>query len=537
MKIGAYAWALSTILMFSSIPPAMATKICLKSKINGQKIYGELLSFTGRQWELTTDFGRLKLTIDDVFPCDDPGAKPPTTGNRTPDRVQKVINIGRASARPGATSQVELRIAGSNTVGAVLVPTLVTQMLKRNGNNPKRENPHPYTTVIADDKYRLRIEAKGSSTGFKALQRGQAEFAMSSRPIKHTEVAAIKNAGQAGMRDPGREIVLALDGVVPIVAASSKLKGISLHQLQQVFSGSVVNWRQLGLDNAPISVHARDDESGTFDTFHSLVLKPYGVKITANAKRYTSNEELAEEVATNPNAIGFVAAGALAKTGPGVRGLALQGDCGIVQEPNTFNIKTEDYALGRRLFLYSIRKDRTGLARDFVDFALSDAAQPHIVKAGFISQAIETLNDKSYLRRLSLIAVTADEPRGVRLVQRLRGLLRNAKRLSVTFRFQVASAMLDNKARQDGTRLARYLEKNAPKGELLLIGFADSTGDFYYNKKLSHQRAKQAEALLRGNGVAAQRMTTIGMSEWLPAFCNDTESGRTRNRRVEVWLR
>jgi len=246
---------------------------------------------------------------------------------------------------------------------------------------------------------------------------------------------------------------------------------------------------------------------------------------------------LAAEVSKNSNAIGFIAAGALSKAGPRVRGLALKGDCGIIQNPNTFNIKTEDYALGRRLFLYSIDKDRTGLAREFVDFAVSDAAQPYIINAGFISQEITALDGNNYHRRLSEIAATADEPRGVRLVQRLRGLLRNAKRLSVTFRFQVASAMLDNKARQDGTRLARYLEKNAPKGELLLIGFADSTGDFYYNKKLSHQRAKQAEALLRGNVVAAQRMTTIGMSEWLPAFCNDTESGRTRNRRVEVWLR
>ena len=516
MKTGAYTWTLVVIILCASSVSATATKICLQSKISNKKIYGELLSFTGRQWEIATDFGRMKLTTEDAFPCEGPIPEP-----------------------PGTVSQGdELRLAGSNTVGAALVPSLAIQLLKRDGSNPIVDRTaDAYTIIVKDERRTLRIEAKGSSTGFQALKTGEAEIAMSSRPIDDTEVAAIAKVRKRGMQDPGREIVLALDAVVPIVAASSKLEAITLDQLRRIFSGSLVNWSTLGLGNAPITVHARDDESGTFDTFYSLVLEPYGAVLSSKARRYTSNDELAAEVSKNSNAIGFIAAGALSKAGPRVRGLALKGDCGIIQNPNTFNIKTEDYALGRRLFLYSIDKDRTGLAREFVDFAVSDAAQPYIVDAGFISQEITALDGNNYHRRLSEIAATADEPRGVRLARELRNLLYNAERLSVTFRFQTDSAVLDNKALQDGTRLARYLQTNAARRELILIGFADSTGDFSYNEILSQQRAAQAEALLRNNGITARRITTIGMSEELPAFCNTTESGRARNRRVEVWLR
>jgi outer membrane protein OmpA-like peptidoglycan-associated protein len=60
--------------------------------------------------------------------------------------------------------------------------------------------------------------------------------------------------------------------------------------------------------------------------------------------------------------------------------------------------------------------------------------------------------------------------------------LRNARRLSVSFRFQRNSAALDYKARQDISRLARFLKSDAVKfKEVLLLGFTDNTGSFDAN--------------------------------------------------------
>lgn len=508
---------------------AAAKEICLKNRIDGEEFHGDLLSFTGTQWNLDTKYGRMQLNIDRFCVCGDCKASGPI-----PDKIVEIKKQLRLRQSP----KKELRIAGSNTMGAEIVPNLIEQLLKeKDGKTPKVDSENQDTRVIEGDEYIVHIEAKGSSTGFQALQEDTSELAMSSRPIKAEEIAALEKAGVSGMRNPGREVVLALDGVVPIVAKNNKLKTISLLELKQIFSGSIVNWSELGLDEGLISVHARNAVSGTFDTFKTLVLETHGLDLVKSAKRYASDSELARAVSQDPNAIGFVAVGALSKVQSDIRALKLKGACGIVQKPDIFNIKTEDYVLSRRLLLYSTTSNRIGLTRQFIDFALLDEAQRYIVDAGFISQSVKVLDNNTHIQRLRDIQARAETPEIAQIAEKVNGFLLDAKRLSITFRFNTRAKKLDNKSLEDVTRLARYIQTSAPQSKLLLVGFADGVGSFSSNMILSQQRAEQAEILMRENGIPAENITTIGLGELLPTFCNTTEIGRARNRRVEVWLR
>ena len=65
-------------------------------------------------------------------------------------------------------------------------------------------------------------------------------------------------------------------------------------------------------------------------------------------------------------------------------------------------------------------------------------------------------------------------------------------------------------------------------------GHTDSFGTVTYNRWLSEQRAQSVAKELATNGVNQNKMTISGYGEGSPIATNNNESGRARNRRVEV---
>ena len=69
--------------------------------------------------------------------------------------------------------------------------------------------------------------------------------------------------------------------------------------------------------------------------------------------------------------------------------------------------------------------------------------------------------------------------------------------------------------------------------ELVLEGHTDSRGGDEYNRTLSDRRAKAVKAKLSADyGIAADRISAIGYGESRPIDSNETDEGRSRNRRV-----
>jgi OOP family OmpA-OmpF porin len=65
-------------------------------------------------------------------------------------------------------------------------------------------------------------------------------------------------------------------------------------------------------------------------------------------------------------------------------------------------------------------------------------------------------------------------------------------------------------------------------------GHTCSIGSKAYNQQLSERRAKAIYNYLVQKGIDSSRLTTIGFGEERPAFSNDTEEERAKNRRVEL---
>ena len=70
-----------------------------------------------------------------------------------------------------------------------------------------------------------------------------------------------------------------------------------------------------------------------------------------------------------------------------------------------------------------------------------------------------------------------------------------------------------------------------------VIGHTDSTGTQSYNQQLSEKRATSVTRYLSKNGVTRTRMRFSGRGENQPIDSNASSSGRSKNRRVEIYLK
>lgn len=99
--------------------------------------------------------------------------------------------------------------------------------------------------------------------------------------------------------------------------------------------------------------------------------------------------------------------------------------------------------------------------------------------------------------------------------------------------FGFDSSDLQSQARSNLQQLAANLNQH-DRTDVLIIGHTDATGSESYNQALSERRAQSAASYVESQGVAAERVSIRGMGETDPVATNETEEGRTLNRRVEV---
>jgi len=411
------------------------------------------------------------------------------------------------------------RIHGSNTVGEELAPALVKDYLASRGGTEivtKTTDVALETRIEAlldGEPVAVEIHAHGSSTAFADLAAGATDIGMSSRKIKGEEVAKLApTLGDLSLGDA--EHIIALDGLAVVVNPGLAIREMNVATVAAIFAGEIANWQQLGGPDLPIQLFARDDNSGTWDSFDTMVLKPSGKTLADAARRFESSQELSDGVAATPGAIGFIGL-------PYVRRaklLAISGDDNtLALFPNNFTVSTEDYPLARRLYLYLSAQSSNMEARQFIDHVHASQGQGVVGDIGFISQNISATKPP----------VTDDLP--YEYLQ----LTEQAERLSINVCFALGSDGIDNKAQRDLFRLASYLEAN-PGRRVLLLGFTDSVGSQDVNLRLSKTRAELVSKELMKLGIFPYKVE--GFGALAPVAANDNDEGRQRNRRVEVWI-
>ncbi|MFZ4702977.1 MAG: substrate-binding domain-containing protein [Candidatus Methylumidiphilus sp.] len=422
------------------------------------------------------------------------------------------------------TSAALLRFHGSDTIGGKLLPALATAFLQQEGyTNIHQENgaKDDESNIVGErngKKEQIEIQAHGSSTAFNDLKDGLCDIGMSSRKIKPEEQQRLLPT-LGDLTSNASEHVIALDGIAIIVHPTNPIKALSVAQAADIFGGAIVDWSKVGGRAGPIALYARDDQSGTYDFFKEAVLIAHGKSLAANAQRFEDGNKLSAAVTAAPNGIGFVGLNYIGSN----KVLALS-DAGVeARKPTLLTIKTEDYRLSRRLYLYTAERPSNPNVAKFIEFAVGSDGQRIVQSTGLVN-----------LDPTPIASVDSGDARGQSV--RWKGLTKGATEMATHIHFRSGSNDLDVRANRDIGRIGGVVSLPPYQNKkVTLIGFADNSGVRALNCKLSQERADRVRQELAVEGLAFDQV--VGLCDEAPIAPNDTPANREINRRVEVWVK
>jgi phosphate transport system substrate-binding protein len=235
-----------------------------------------------------------------------------------------------------------------------------------------------YMNINHDDF--IAVTGGGSGTGIASLISGTCDIAMSSREIKTKEIDMAKQRGI----EP-HEMKVALDGLAVVVNPKNPVDKLTINQLADIFTGRIKNWKELNGPDQKIVILSREVNSGTHVYFKEHVLRNND---TASKKEFapsalllSSSQAIADEIASNPAAIGYYGMGYISKA---QKAIAVAKDARSAYiTPTIDNVIDGKYPISRPLFFYTKGLPQ-GIVKSFIDFILSSKGQEIVIDTDFV---------------------------------------------------------------------------------------------------------------------------------------------------------
>ena len=243
-----------------------------------------------------------------------------------------------------------IRVKGSDTLGAKLVPLLAEAFKARNPG------------------LSIEIVAGGSSSAFSELARGTADIGMATRRPRPGEIAA---AARNGMRF--EEIVACHDIFAVVVHKNNPVPGLTKEQVAGIFTGKIRDWREVGGTPGPITVYTRNTASGSYEIWQKLAMG--GLGYAPGAIKVAGGTGVPQLVASDIRAITYV--GLAHSRESGIRALPIDGVSPVAGKART-------YAFALPCFYYLPDKAKPA-ARAFVAIAKGEEGRALIEQTGFVA--------------------------------------------------------------------------------------------------------------------------------------------------------
>jgi len=292
--------------------------------------------------------------VETSAPEAEPAAVAPAQGEATPSVIPAAAGApaAPAAARAGAAGKPnQIIVDGSTTVGPIA---------KAFAEYYKAEHPEVNITV----------SESGSGNGAKGLINKTIDVGDMSRFMKPNEFQAAVNNGVLPVA-----FTVAMDGLPILVHPSNPVKGLTLDQVHDIFAGKIQNWKQVGGPSQKIVKVSRDTNSGTYETFETVVMR--GDKIAGDTEYVGSNGAVKQRVQATPAAIGYAGLGFVDAS---VRALPINGIA-----PDAQTVSSGKYPIARPLFMFTNGHPELGTPlHEFVTLFLTPKGQELVEDVGFV---------------------------------------------------------------------------------------------------------------------------------------------------------
>ncbi len=217
----------------------------------------------------------------------------------------------------------------------------------------------------------VTVTGGGTGAGVTAIAEGRSKIAMASREVTADE------KGKYG--DKFQEFEIGYDGVILAVSKAvydAGVKELTTKQVKKIYAGEITNWKELGGPAAEIYAIAREQGSGTRDTFNEDIMGDKKAETPGVGTTAMGSAEVKTALVGSDSGIGYLGFSYI--KGDDIGALALDGVM-----PTVESIKDGSYKLHRHLYFYTFGGPES-CAQKFIDFVISADGQKVVEENGFI---------------------------------------------------------------------------------------------------------------------------------------------------------
>ncbi|MDW8236127.1 MAG: PstS family phosphate ABC transporter substrate-binding protein [Bacteroidia bacterium] len=220
----------------------------------------------------------------------------------------------------------------------------------------------------------ISVTGGGSGIGIAALMNGDADIAMSSRPLKLAEQLRLTQKGIRPVED-----TIAWDVLAICVHPSNPVQRLTRQQIADIYAGKIRNWKEIGGDDVPILPYSRESSSGTFEFFRDHILQ--GKDFAQHVRFIPATGMLVQAIAQTPGSIGYVG---IAYVNSSIKVVAVghEGDTNYYY-PARSQAEMTHYPIARPLYYYYDLRKQVDLA-PFLRFVHSERGRKIVEEVGYV---------------------------------------------------------------------------------------------------------------------------------------------------------
>ncbi len=294
-------------------------------------------------------------------------------GQNVPDSFSGVSNVPTGVfAYGGSTAWAPLRLAVDSVI--------------------QSERPELQFRYVQSDK-----EPPGSEPGIQMLLRGELAFVQSSYSLLPEEYSRARELGMSL-----KQVPVAVDGIAVAVHPSLNIPGLTLRQLQGIYTGKIVNWQELGGPDLKITTYSPPlSTGGMVNFFASDVLQ--GQEFGSSVKFILTTTKALRKLANNPGGIYYDSAPAILPqctvkplplgrqegelVAPYQQPLVPAAECPNQRNKlNTKAFRSAQYPLTNYLYVVFLQNEAVEeqIGQAYANFLLTPQGQKLISKTGFV---------------------------------------------------------------------------------------------------------------------------------------------------------
>lgn len=476
-----------------------AEQVTLKSNSSPIELIGELISFNNETYVIETDLGQLEVDARTVT-C---------TGSACPN-VKNIASV--------------FSISGNQTlINRLLIPLLESYSYSLDADIE--------TTIETNVQSRIRIIANDGQE-FAKISVQETVAANSQAVLKITSgtpKAVTKSAENSNV------VPIAADALVAITSDINPVKSISFIALQNILTGTITNWKEVGGPDAKINIYLPDSKSQLSEIANRL---GYNLSKAKDAERFNSLEALSKATVNDPYGLGITSF-ANRRT---ANALPILGACGAYLQPNIFNISSGNYPTTFYYYLETATGTLPVFAREFLGYLGKSQAKAMIGRQGYASLSIhENSLDNQGNRIAHGLLNNADTEQASDFRSMLQNL-NGARQLSTVLRFDKTGAKLTP---QSNVALESLISElflgNFADQTLIIAGFTDSVKSLAESKLTSKSAATVISNIIKNADdsglLSGLQVEVMGYGKISPLLCENTSEGAITNNRVEIWVK